>query len=92
MKKICLKSGETLVETLIAMLIISLVFIFLASSIVSAAKVNSSVKNEDTAFVRDGQSSITDRLSVDGSEVDQKYVQFYETENGYYYYEYKKSN
>lgn len=92
MKRLCSKSGETLVETLIAMLIISLVFIFLASSIVSAAKVNSSIKNEDTAFVRDGQLSVTDRLLVDGSEVDQKYVQFYETENGYYYYEYKKSN
>lgn len=90
MKRLCSKSGETLVETLLAMIIISFVFIFLAGSIVSAAKVNSGVKNEDTAFVRNGQSSIDDSLMVDGSAIDQKYVQFYETENGYFYYEYKK--
>lgn len=45
-KKLNNISGETLVETLAAILVISLTFAFLCNSILSAGKINTMVKNE----------------------------------------------
>lgn len=43
-------SGETLVETLFALLVVVLAMTMLAGSIVSAARINKSAEDLDTAF------------------------------------------
>lgn len=50
MKKRNSKSGETLVETLCAMLIVTVVMLCLSTAIVSAARVNAQVRQRDVAF------------------------------------------
>ena len=45
--------GETLVETLVGLLIVSLCFVMLAGAIVAAAKANNAIQNTDTAYVYD---------------------------------------
>lgn len=50
MKKLKDSRGETIVESLAGILIISLVFVFLCSAIVSAARSNQEMKNADRDF------------------------------------------
>ena len=53
MKKLTEKSGETLVETLCAMLIVTVVMLCLSTAIVSAARVNARVRDRDVSFRAD---------------------------------------
>lgn len=50
MKKLKDIRGETIIESLAGILILSLVFVFLCSAIVSAARSNSEIKNADRDF------------------------------------------
>ena len=50
MKKLRTPAGETLVETLFAMLVITLALVMLAGAIVSAARVNSRTRELNTQF------------------------------------------
>ena len=43
-------TGETLVESLVGMMIVALVFVFLVNAIVTAARINNSVQNTDVSF------------------------------------------
>lgn len=45
MKKRKSSAGETLPEVLVALLLVALTFLFLTGSVISAAKVNSALKN-----------------------------------------------
>lgn len=94
MKKLRSRSGETLAEVLIAVLIVSLTFLFLSGAVVSASKVNASVKNEEVAFKVAGGGDtvlgISDpdgRVSVTIGGAFVSGVTLYQTGNGYYYYE-----
>ena len=88
MKKLKQKTGESIAETLVAVLIMSLAFLMLTGAVVTAARINHRAKNEEVAFSSGGTStetavSIGLGLSPSGS----MNITLYETENGYYYYE-----
>lgn len=51
MNKLLNKKGETIVETLAAILIVALCFVMLQNSIVTAAKINNSTENNQKSFV-----------------------------------------
>ncbi|MDO4182393.1 MAG: hypothetical protein Q4E12_02135 [Coriobacteriia bacterium] len=50
-------AGETIVEALVSMLIVSVAFVMLCTAIVSAANVNAKLDNQDTAFVVDASAT-----------------------------------
>ena len=54
MRKLRSRRGETLVETLVSLLIVVLVMAFLATSIVAATRVNAKIRDADVAVRYDG--------------------------------------
>lgn len=52
-KKLCSPRGETLVESLCAILVITLVFVFLCGAIVSAARANKQIRDSNQSFTFD---------------------------------------
>ena len=94
-KKLRSQRGDTLVETLAALLIVVLTMAFLATSIVTAARINAGVRETDTSLHYDGNAPVQGTLTITrqggtgtGSAV-RKSVSVYETEGGYRYYVYK---
>lgn len=94
-KKLRSQRGDTLVETLAALLIVVLTMAFLATSIVTAARINAGVRETDTSLHYDGSAPVQGTLTITrqggtgtGSAV-RKSVSVYETEGGYRYYVYK---
>ena len=81
--------GETIVETLVAVLMISLSFIMLAGAIVTASKINKTAYDSIKTFSMDNSVEISDfKLTIDDIEVDvRKKVKEYKSSGGYYYYE-----
>lgn len=83
-------AGETIVESLVGMLIISLVFVFLVNAVLVSAHINSNVKNADVSYDLDNPLPLGSMaVLVDGNMVD---VDVYEAsaQSGntrYYYYE-----
>lgn len=96
MKKLKSKRGETVAETLCAVLMISMVFLFLAGSIVTAARVNKEIAPEEKTFQQgvgtsaSGQVTLNARFDWDPSikAVSSMNVTIHRTGNGYVYYEY----
>ena len=96
-KKIHSKSGETIAETLVTMVVLSLAVLMLTGAVVSAAKVNQKADNTQTAFIADQDTGSSDRtiiITQNGNETDAETgreisitVNWHETENKYYYYE-----
>ena len=88
-KKLRARTGETLSEVLIAMLIVVMAFLFLCGAVVSAARINSRLKNEDVVFQTEGREDKTAEkgfsVSINGTGIGS--VKLYQTKNGYYYYE-----
>jgi len=86
MKKIANQSGETLVETLLSIMIVLLTLLFLSVSVISAQKINAAVKNQDTSFhyeTSDAESgSVKVKIGSQSVSID---VQYY-TDNDYVYY------
>ena len=82
-------AGETLVESLVSMLIITMVFAFLVTAIVTATKVNDSVKAEDVSIDLSHATSAGKVNVTIGtySEQRQLYVLKDGDEGKYYYYE-----
>lgn len=94
-KKLRSQRGDTLVETLAALLIVVLTMAFLATSIVTAARINAGVRETDTSLRYDGSAPVQGTLTITrqggtrtGSAV-RKSVYVYETKGGYRYYVYK---
>ncbi len=83
------RRGETLVETLVSILIIVLTFVFLGTAAVSAAKINTKVRDTDVSFRYSeaaAGSQYTLRLkSADGQRNGELPVQLYQ-QNDYLYY------
>lgn len=93
--------GETIAETLVTMIILSLAVLMLAGAVVTSARVNKKADNTDTAFtvgtqLPDGtsDSSTVTITEADGSggfatatKSAELPVTVYETKNKYIYYE-----
>ena len=97
MKKLKSARGETIVETLVSVLIITLIFLCLSTAIVSAARVNASVRKTDTAFAYSkgtvqGTRTVTVTKQGEAGAVETFAVTEYTTENGYRYYEKQGEN
>ena len=92
MKKLTSARGETIIETLVSILVITVIFLCLSTAIVSAARVNASVRNADTAFrYSDIASRSSKTVSVtqkgEASPKETFPVTDYATKNGYHYYQ-----
>lgn len=69
MKKLHCAQGETLVESLCAILLVALVMLFLSTAIATAARINLQVRDTDITF------------RTDGATVENATIHFYD-ENG----------
>ena len=63
-KKLRSRAGESIAETLSALLIITLALTMLAGSIVSAAKINSEIRNMDVEFSTEGEDTSSSTVTI----------------------------
>lgn len=92
MNKLRNNRGETLVESLVSILIAVLAFGILATSVVTAEKINAKTRNTDVMFRYDEAKEIVDK-KVELKSTDKTgsgTVLLYES-NGYYYYSHDKA-
>lgn len=89
-KKLRSQRGDTLMETLAALLLVVLTMAFLATSLVTAARINAEVRQSDTALKYDDAEGETKTLTItrENNSVT-KSVTVYETKGGYRYYAYE---
>ncbi len=83
-------SGETVAETLVTMMILSLSVLMLAGATVSSAKVTSKADNTETAFTAAKESGTDSTMMITGGDATDSAtlgVTVYRTENDYTYYE-----
>lgn len=90
MKKLKDNRGETLVESLASILIAALAFALLATSVVTAGKINAKTRGTDVSFQYAEETLPQDaKITIRGSglipEQKEGTVSLYE-DNGYYYY------
>lgn len=94
-KKLRSQRGDTLTETLAALLLVVLTMAFLATSLVTAARINAEVRQTDTALKYDAADGEKKTLTITrqgGAATDrpvEKNVMVYETKGGYRYYTYE---
>lgn len=86
------KKGETIIETLVAILIVAVCFLMLQTSIVSAAKINKSSEEENVPFIVEGRQEIVGTncsiaIERGTSQSNVSGYSCYKTSGGYYYYE-----
>lgn len=89
MKKLRMSRGETLIETLAALLIAVLVLLFLASAIVGAARLNAAIQKTDVSFHYTGAVPQPDPVELeisDGFTTETVTADEYVDPNGYHYY------
>lgn len=88
-KKLRSQRGDTLTETLAALLLVVLTMAFLATSLVTAARINAGVRQTDTALKYDAAEGEKKPLTItrENNSVT-KNVKVYETKGGYRYYGY----
>ncbi len=82
--------GETIVETLVTMIVLSLAMIMLSGAVVTSARVNQKADNTETTFTTDAQTSTPGTITIQengSSSPAGLNVTVYETEHGYFYYE-----
>ena len=92
MNKLRDNRGETLIESLVSVLIAVLAFGILATSVVTAEKINAKTRNTDVMFRYDRatKQDPDKEIELKGAVKNGTgMVSFYES-NGYYYYNYKK--
>ena len=83
-------SGETIAETLVTMIVLSLSVLMLAGAVVSSAKVTSKAENTETAFTAATESGTAGTMTITGGAATDSAmlgVTVYKTENDYTYYE-----
>lgn len=89
-KKLRSQRGDTLTETLAALLLVVLTMAFLATSLVTAARINAGVRQTDTALKYDAADGKTKTLTITREDNSaEKNVKVYETKGGYRYYTYE---
>lgn len=91
-KKLLNQNGETLVEVLVALLIVAVCFVMLQGAIVASARLNNTAEQENVPFLEDGATSssckVTIKRSNDSSSSTSKNTNCYTTNGGeYVYYE-----
>lgn len=97
MKKRRSKAGETLVETLVSVLIAALAFAFLSTAAVTAARINAAAR-EDVSFRYTAEQRKTATVTAEGTrsgtgqKTGSEEVALYTTGNGYNYYTYTISS
>lgn len=97
MKKRRSKAGETLVETLVSVLIAALAFAFLSTAAVTAARINAAAR-EDVSFRYNAERKETVTVMAEGAgsgtsqKTGSEEVTLYTTGNGYDYYTYTTSS
>lgn len=101
-KKLHSQAGESIGETLVAMLIVVMTFSFLTGAVVAAARVNTRLRNQNISFDTSSPETLshyTITVSSGGTPVETLdpddtssglAVTLQKTENGYYYYEVEK--
>lgn len=98
LKKLRNTAGETLIESLVSLLIATLVLFFLATAVVTATNVNSTVENTDISFnYPNEQTAEHKKITVtikDGSniEVGKTTATQYTDDTGYYTYYKEETN
>ena len=94
MNKLRNNRGETLIESLVSILIAVLAFGILATSVVTAEKINAKTRNTNVMFRYDEAKEIVDKKvelkSTDKTQTGSGTVLLYEN-NGYYYYSHDKT-
>lgn len=94
-KKISNTAGETIAETLVTMIILSMAVLMLAGAVVTSARVNKQADNTDTAFstqnenISDKNVEITDSTKSGTDATIRITTEFHTTQNNYKYYEAK---
>ena len=83
--------GETLIESLVSLLILTMTFAFLAVASTTAARLNAKVRDTDVSFRYEAESTDNARVELQGSVLDGiksglQTVTLYEN-NGYLYYD-----
>ena len=92
-KKLRSQRGDTLTETLVALLLVVLTMAFLATSLVTAARINAGVRQTNTALKYDNSTERLGTLTITSGKSNStahKDVTVYEAEGGYRYYVHKK--
>ena len=85
MNKLRNNRGETLIESLVSILIAVLAFGILATSVVMAEKINAKTRNTNVMFRYEVELKSTDKAQAGSGP-----VSLYES-NGYYYYSHDKA-
>lgn len=90
MNKLKSERGETLIESLVSLLVAVLAFAFLAMAAVSAEKINAKTRSTDVSF-HYAETGAESGVSLKGEKYNREAktgaVKLYEN-NGYYYYKY----
>ena len=68
MKKVLYRAGETLVETMFSLAIISVTFVFLTGAVVAATRVNSKIRNSGSEFRIDNPPKLADSDKSDEAD------------------------
>lgn len=98
LRKLRNSAGETLIESLVSLLIATLVLFFLATAVVTATNVNSTVENTDISFNYPNEQTAThETITVtikNGSniEVGKTTATQYTDDTGYYTYYKEEAN
>lgn len=93
MNKLRDNRGETLIESLVSVLIAVLAFAVLATSVVTAEKINAQTRNTDVMFRYDGATKQDPDKEIELKGADKSgtgTVSLYESK-GYYYYTYNNA-
>ena len=93
MNKLRDNRGETLIESLVSVLIAVLAFAVLATSVVTAEKINAQTRNTDVMFRYDGATKQDKEKEIElkgAGKSGSGDVMLYES-NGYYYYTYNNA-
>ena len=86
-RKLKSNAGETLVETLFALLVVGLAMTMLAGAIMAAARVNKGARDFNTAFILDNAEEVSSvTVEISGKTPISVSVNAYRTQNHYYYY------
>ena len=87
-------AGESIGETLVAVLLLSLIFLMLTGAVTSAARLNASLRNEDVTFsagvAQPGDWRVNVRMGAESRSYRAELFRSGGSEDGhvYYYYEY----
>lgn len=92
MNKLKDNRGETLIESLVSLLILTITFAFLAVASTTAARLNAKVRDTDVSFryaaesIDSARVELQGSVSLDGIKSGSQTVTLYEN-NGYLYYD-----